>query len=152
MAAGDICKEFGLKTAKYTLKTNTGVTKGDVLAYDTDGWAPADADASTGNKGPFTVALETVAAPGEGKQATCKVLEEGVVEVNKVTGAIAKGQWVALSTTAGKVEAYSVLDAPATYTEAAMQAELDKIERRVGRCEESAASNDTTVKIRLLPL
>lgn len=152
MAAGDIYKEFGMKVTKYVLKTNTGCVKGDVLAYDTDGWAPADADATSGNKGPFAVALETVTAPGAGKQAVCKVLEEGVVEVNKVTGAIVKGAWVALSTTVGKVKAYSALDAPATYTEAAMQAELDKLEQRVGRCEESAGNDAATVKIRLLPI
>ncbi|GEM_PF-1566314 len=151
MAAGDVFKEFGMKVAKYTLKTNTGVTKGDVLAYDTDGWGPADADASSGNKGPFVVALETVVAPGAGLQASCKVLEEGVVEVSKVSGAINQGAWVALSTTAGKVKAYANLDAPATYAEADMQAELSKIEQRVGRCEKEAASADTTVLIRLLP-
>ncbi|MBS7651493.1 MAG: hypothetical protein QXK96_05875 [Candidatus Bathyarchaeia archaeon] len=152
MAAGDIYKEFGMKVSRYILKTNTGCVKGDVLAYDTDGWAPADADATSGNKGPFAVALETVTAPGAGNQAACKVLEEGVVEVNKVTGAIVKGGWVALSTTPGKVKAYSALDAPATYTEAAMQAELDKIEQRVGRCEESAGNDAPTVKVRLLPI
>jgi len=151
MAAGDVVKEFGMKVQKYTLKTTTGVTKGYVLAYDTDGWGPADADATSGNKGPFVVALETVTAPASG-QETCKVLEEGVVWVPKVTGAISQGAWVALSTTAGKVTAYSNLDAPASYAEATMQAELNKIEQRVGRCETAAASADTTVLIRLVPI
>ncbi|MBS7623833.1 DUF2190 family protein [Candidatus Bathyarchaeota archaeon] len=135
-----------MKVQKYTLKTATGVTRGYVLAYDTDGYAHA----TTSLKGPFVVALETVAAPASG-QATCKVLEEGVVEVPKVTGTIAQGQWVSISSTAGKVKSYVAMDAPATYTEAGMQAELDKQEQIVGRCETAAASADATVLIRLLP-
>lgn len=147
MAAGDVKKEFGMKSQKYTLKTTTGVTLGYVLAYDTDGYAHA----STSHKAPFVVALETVTAPASG-QSTCKVLEEGVVEVPKVTGAIVQGQWVAISSTAGKVKAYVAMDAPAAYGEATVQAELDKAEQKVGRCETAAASADTTVLIRLVPI
>jgi hypothetical protein len=149
MAAGDIIQEFGFRKRTVKLKTGTGCAKGDVLAWDTDGYAPADADAAGANIGPFFVALETVVGK-EGVQEEVQVLEEGVVEVAKVTGAINDGDWVGLSTTAGKVTAFSKPDAPASYSEAGMQAELDKVFKRVGRAYGSAASADATVKIRLL--
>ena len=143
MAAGDIVQEFGFRKRTVKLKSQTGCTKGDVLAWDTDGYAPA-----TG-VGPYFVALETVSAPASG-QATVEVLEEGVVEVGKVAGAINDGDWVGISSTAGKVTAFARPDAPSTYSEAGMQAELDKIFKRVGRAYGSAGANDATVKIRLL--
>ena len=149
MAAGDVVQEFAYRKRKVKLKTTTGVTKGQVLAWDTDGYVPGDADAASGNIGPFYVALETVAAPASG-QEECEVLEEGVVEVEKVTGAINDGDWVGLSTTAGKVTAFAKPDAPSSYAEATMQAELDKIFKRVGRSYGGAASGDTATKIRLL--
>jgi len=151
LEAGDVIQEFAYRKRVVKLKTNTGVTKGQVLAWDTDGYVPGDADAAAGNIGPFYVALQTVAAPGAGKQAECEVLEEGVVVVEKVTGAINDGDWVGLSTTAGKVTAFAKPDAPASYAEATMQAELDKIFKRVGRSYGGAASADTLTKIRLLP-
>jgi hypothetical protein len=146
MPVGDAIQEFGFLRRKVKLKTNTGVSKGDVLAWDTDGYAAA----TNASLGPFYVAAETVAAPGEGKQAECHVYEEGVVVVGKVAGAIHEGDWVGVSSTAGKVTAYAKPDAPASYAEATVQAELDKVFKRVGRAYGSAAVNDTTVTIRLL--
>jgi len=153
LPAGDIVHEKQTPLVKRVvkLKTNTGCTKGDVLAWDTDGYVPGDADAGAGNIGPFYVALETVAAPGAGLQAEVGVLEEGAVVVNKVAGVINDGDWVGLSTTAGKVTAFAKPDAPAAYGEAAVQAELDKIFKRVGRAILGGAANDdTTVKIRMM--
>ena len=147
--AGDVIQEFSHRKRTVKLKTTTGCTKGQVLAYDTDGYAPADADAASANIGPFYVATKTVAAPASG-QADAEVLEEGVIILDKVTGAIADGDWVGLSTTPGKVTSFSKPDAPGSYAEATMQAELDKIFKRIGRAYGAAATNDTTVKVRLL--
>jgi len=153
MAAGDVIQEFAYRKRKVKLKTTTGCTKGDVLAYDTDGYAPVAYVPGTGvpgtGIGPYLVALQTVAAPGSG-QSEVEVLEEGVVEVNKVTGAIADGAWVVLSTTAGKVTAFTNADVGATYAEDTIQDAIEMIYRRVGRAYGAAASGDTTVKIRLL--
>jgi len=150
MASGKSVQLFGLLMREVKLKTNIGCTIADVLAWDTDGYAPADADAAAANIGPFYVASETVAAPGAGLQAKVKVFEEGVVEVNKVAGVINDGDWVGLSTTAGKVTAFAKPDAPSAYAEATMQAELDKIFKRVGRCYGGAADAAITCKVRLL--
>jgi len=153
MAAGDIIQEFAFRKRKVTLKTTTGCTKGDVLAYDTDGYAPVAYVPGTGvpgtGIGPYFVALETVTAPTSG-QSEVEVLEEGVVVVNKVTGAIVDGAWAVLSTTAGKVTAFSNADVGATYAEDTIQDAIEMIYRRVGRAYGAAASADTTVKIRLL--
>jgi len=153
MAAGDVIQEFAFRKRKVTLKTTTGCTKGDVLAYDTDGYAPVAYVPGTGipgtGIGPYFVALETVTAPTSG-QSEVEVLEEGVVVVNKVTGAIVDGAWVILSTTAGKVTAFSNADVGATYAEDTIQDAIEMIYRRVGRAYGAAASGDTTVKIRLL--
>ena len=153
MAAGDIIQEFAFRKRKVTLKTTTGCTKGDVPAYDTDGYAPVAYVPGTGvpgtGIGPYFVALETVTAPTSG-QSEVEVLEEGVVVVNKVTGAIVDGAWAVLSTTAGKVTAFSNADVGATYAEDTIQDAIEMIYRRVGRAYGAAASADTTVKIRLL--
>jgi len=153
MAAGDVIQEFAYRKRKVKLKTTTGCTKGDVLSYDTDGYAPVAYVPGTGipgtGIGPYFVALQTVAAPASG-QSEVEVLEEGVVEVNKVTGAIADGAWVVLSTTAGKVTAFTNADVGATYAEDTIQDAIEMIYRRVGRAYGAAASADTTVKIRLL--
>jgi len=153
MAAGDILQEFAFRKTKATLKTTTGCTKGDVLAYDTDGYAPVAyvpgaAIPGTGI-GPYFVGLQTVAAPGAG-QSEVEALEEGVVEVNKVAGALAKGAWVVLSTTAGKVGAFTNADVGAAYAEDTIQDAIEMIYRRVGRVHKAAAAGDTTVIIRLL--
>jgi len=129
------------------------VLVGEVLAYDTDGHVPVAYVSGAGvpgtGIGPYLVALQTVAAPASG-QSEVEVLEEGVVQVGKVTGAIADGAWVVLSTTAGKVTAFTNADVGATYAEDTIQDAIEMIYRRVGRTYGGAASGDTTVKIRLL--
>jgi len=153
MALGDVFLEFGFKKTKVKLKTTTGCTKGDVLAFDTDGWAPvayvAGAAIPGTGIGPYYVALQTVAAPGSG-QSEVEVLEEGVVEVGKVTGALKQGQWVVLSTTAAKVGAFVNADVGAAYAEDTIQDAIEMIYRLVGRVHRDAASGDTSVVIRLL--
>ena len=121
------------------------------MCYDTDGYSHAtQALRTAAPTSPFVIALETVTAPASG-QSEADVLEEGVVEVPKVTGAIGKGQYVGISTTAGKVTAWTAPDAPSTYGESTVQAELDKFLYIVGIAHAAAASGDTTVKIRKLP-
>jgi hypothetical protein len=145
MAAGDIVKEFGMLVRRVKMKTGAGCAKGDVLAWDTDGYAPATA----ASLGPFLVALETVAG-ASGVQKEVLALEEGVVEVGKDSSEIRDGAWVAPSSSAGKVTAFAPPDAPSSYSEANMQAELDKVFKRIGRAHGPAGANDATVKIRLL--
>ena len=148
MASGDPVQGFNYRQTSRTLKTTTGCTKGYVLAYDTDGFAHAtQALRTTTRTYPIVVAFETVVAPGSG-QSVAKVIEDGVIEIEKVTGAIGKGQLVGLSTTAGKVGAYVAPDAPSTYAEATVQAELDKLLYVVGVCHEAAASGDASVKVK----
>jgi hypothetical protein len=140
---GEIIHEFDQFVREVTLKTTTGCTKGDVLAYDTDGFAQAGAT----SKKPFVVARETVAAPASG-QAKAKVVVRGCVTVNKGTNAIHELQLVKIIA-AGKVDAYAVTDAPATYGEATMQTELDKPEQVVGEALKAAAAGASTVDILL---
>lgn len=154
MAVGDVLQEFAFRKRKVKLKTTTGCTKGDVLAYDTDGYAPvayvAGASIPGTGIGPYMVALQTVAAPASG-QSEVEVLEEGCVEVGKITGvAIPDGAWVVLSTTAGKVTVFTNADVGAAYAEDTIQDAIEMIYRTVGRGYGAAASADTSVKIRLL--
>jgi hypothetical protein len=135
MAVGEIVHEFDQFVREVTLKTNTGCTKGDVGAYDTDGFAQAGAT----SKKPFVVFRETVAAPGSGKQAKAKAVVRGCVTVNKGSNAIAELQLVKVIA-AGKVDAYAPMDAPASYVEADMQTELDKLEQVVGQALKAAAA------------
>ncbi len=150
MAAGDIIKEFDMLVVNLTLKTVTGTTKGDVLAFDTDGYAAALRTAGPGGvgKAPFYVALETVTAPGSG-QKTIRALARGAITVKKITGAINQGAKVRVGTTAGQVSAYAAPDAPSAYAEGTVQAELDKIDEVVGTALKAAASGDTTMDILL---
>jgi len=149
LAIGDMVQGYAYRKGTRTLKTTTGCTKGYVLAYDTDGYSHATQALRTAAPTyPFVVADETVTAPGSG-QSEADVIEEGVVELAKVTGAIGKDQLVGISTTAGKVTAWTAPDAPSTYGEATVQAELDKFLYVIGRAHAAAASGDTTVKVRL---
>jgi hypothetical protein len=150
LAAGDIVKTFRFRKETLTLKTTTGADKGQVLVYDTDGFAPATQALMAGPLSAlykkYVVIDQDVAAPASG-QAQAGVLAEGVVGIQKVTGALKKGQIVGLTTTAGKVGGWADPDAPATYDEAGLQAELDKEQYKVGEVYEDAASGDTFVDV-----
>jgi hypothetical protein len=149
MASGDPVQGFNYRQTSRTLKTTTGCTKGYVLAYDTDGFAHATQALRTAAPTyAIVVAFETVVAPVSG-QSTAKVVEDGVIEIEKVSGALVKGQLIGLSTTAGKVGAWVAPDAPTAFAEAALQAELDKLLYVVGTCHEDAATGDTSVNVKL---
>lgn len=153
MAPGDTVREFGMLKVRVKLKTTTGCTKGDLLYYDTDGYAPATltiVNASLTVDYKFLVAQETITAPGSG-QSYVNALAEGGIEVSKVTGALVVGQLVGASATAGKVQAQPKPDAPASYVEATVQTELDKLQAYAGWVIADAASGDAGVKIRLAP-
>jgi hypothetical protein len=143
MGVGEVVLEYGQFQREVTLKTTTGCTKGDVGAYDTDGFAQGGVT----SKRPFVVFRETKSAPGSG-QSKAKAVLKGAVTVNKSTNAIKEWQLVKI-VASGKVDAYTALDAPASYAEATMQTELDKIEQVVGRALKAAASGDSTVDILL---
>lgn len=141
-----------MRRQQVKLKATTGANKGQVLYFDTDGYAPAtqaivDADLTKAWK-PVAVVDKDVAAPTAG-QATAAVAVEGIVEVLKLSGALTKGQKVGITTTAGQVGALAKPDAPATYAEATAQAEFNKLFYYVGVVHEDAASGASTVKIRL---
>jgi hypothetical protein len=145
MAAGDLVRVEGdpWVKEKVTLKTTTGCTKGQVLAYDTDGYSAATiAIRCAAPTYPFRVALQTVTAPTAG-QSECEVLTRGGVEVNKVSGVlgpvIGKHQKVWISTTAGKVGPMCAFST-AYKTDWALEA---------GEGLAAAAAAATTVKIRL---
>jgi hypothetical protein len=149
LVAGDVVKTFRFRKETITLKTTTGCTKGQLLCYDTDGWAPATQALLAGPLSAMYkkyVALETVAAPGSG-QSVAGVLAEGVVGVSKVSGALVKGQRVSATSTAGSVGAKVGPDAPASYDEAGLQAELDKLDFGDWEVLEDAASGDAFVNV-----
>ena len=83
-AVGDIYNDQLLGTDVLKSKTNTLVTLGDVLVFDTDGLAPAANASAAGLK--VFIALETVAAVG-GTRNDIKVGTHGHFRARKITGA-----------------------------------------------------------------
>lgn len=154
MAAGDVVKTFRFRKETIASKTNTTVTKGDLLAYDTDGFAPATqtilkADRAT----PFKkfVATATVAAVVDTQNAL-DVLAEGVIGISKVSGALDKGQLVGATATAGKVGAWapplvsgSGGGTGGVYCAVTLQAQLDTLLYVVGEVQSDAANSDAFV-------
>ena len=120
MAAGDIKDE---RAVVVTLTAGAAVEKGQVvhLEPDDEKWDPV----VDGDVGKFAVAIEAAAADDDEFRAVVW----GPVEVTATAAAIKKLVNVVAGTT-GKVKkaaAMVVLDAPATYGEATLQTELDKI-------------------------
>lgn len=148
MAAGDVVKTFRFRKETVASKTNTTVTKGDILAYDTDGWAPgtqalAVADRTKAFK--KYVATATVAGVVD-TQNNLDVIAEGVVGISKVSGALDKGQVVGLTSTAGKVGAWTPPVTPnSAYCATTMQAQLDKLLYAVGEVLADAENSDAFV-------
>lgn len=124
--------------SKIPMKCETAVTKGDVVEYDThtSGELPSVSTTTGASKKVAGVALRSGAA-GE----VIPVLKAGIVKVT-ASGAITLGDKV-VSAANGAVAASAALDAPATYGEAAMQAELDKVEQRFGVALQTFADGDT---------
>ncbi len=104
MTAGDRVQSYLDREIMVTTKTNTAITKGDVLCYDTDGYAGATIALWCANKvWPLVVALETKAAVAA-TQYSIHALRRGVVEINALaTVPITKNMLVQISTTAGKI-------------------------------------------------
>lgn len=129
-------------------KTSTAWTEGYVLCFDTDGFAHATQTLkSTSPTYSFVVAYQDHAATDSVSDR--KIIEGGIVELPKVSGAIEKGQLVMISTTPGKVTAFSAPNIPTAFTESGLQAEIDKFLYIVGACEVAVASGAATVLVRL---
>ncbi len=143
MTAGDILKGQLLVVEAFTVKADEDIELGEVVYSDGTGILAAPNTAT----GPLLVALESHDYSEETSHEV-ECLVAGCVEAQKKTGtAIAKGQAVMVSSTAGEVTLWVKGDAPETYVEADAQAALDANIRRVGVCQEDAASGDTTCKL-----
>ena len=144
MTKGDVMKTGELVADEQLSKTNTALAVGDIVAFDTDGWAPITATV----KGPYGVNLTAVTAAG-GIQYPIAVVRRGLVEVGKVTGNdIVQGQRVAAAA-GGEVDLWVSPDWPAAFNEAQCQAEIDKLELIVGVAYEDILSAGTSIIIRL---
>lgn len=150
MAAGDVVKTWRFRKETITLKTTTGATKGQVLVWDTDGYAPSTQALLAGPLAAlykkYVVIDHDVVAPTSG-HAEASVLAEGLVGIQKVSGALVKGQKVGVTSTAGKVGAQAGPDAPATVNEANVQTMMDTLQYEVGEVLEDAASGDTFANV-----
>ena len=150
MAAGDVVKTFRFRKETVKSKTGGGGTKGDLLAYDTDGFAPATQTIIKATRStPFKkyVATETVTAV-PATQSDLPALAEGVIGISKVSGALSKGQVVGASATAGKVEAWSAPDISAiiaAYCATTIQVQLDKLLYAIGEVQSDAENADAFV-------
>jgi hypothetical protein len=143
MTAGDILKGQLLVVETFTVKASEDIELGEVVYNDGNGVLAAPNTAT----GPFMVALEAHDYSEESSHEV-ECLVAGCVEVQKKTGtAIKKGQAVMVSSDAGEVTLWVKGDAPASYAEADTQTALDANIRRVGVCQEDAASDDTTVNV-----
>jgi len=114
------------------------VTAGQLVYVSAAGFIPKVKPTDGARKDVIGVALTGGTA---GKKIT--VICRGLVRV------IASAAITALSrissSTAGKVAAVAALDAPASYTEAAMQTELDKIEQWIGRALTAASADGDVI-------
>lgn len=120
MAIGDI---KGPEAVVVELTAGAAVTKGQAVHLEPDDgkWDPV----VSGDSGPFAVAIEAAAADA----STFRAVIWGRVEVTATAAAIAKMENVIAGNT-GKVAKAAVmtaLDAPASYVEATVQTEFDKI-------------------------
>jgi hypothetical protein len=90
-APGDIINTVPFFQTKALSKTNTAITKGQLCAFDTDGWGPAGA----ASVGPFGVMTSPGIAAIVATQQDITILRLGAVRVLKTAGAaISDGQAV----------------------------------------------------------
>jgi len=120
-----------------TFEADTGgVTAGQVV-YLSAAWKVKPTDGA--RKDVVGVALTTAAA-GKKVAVVCRglvrVVASAAITVNSRIGSAA----------AGKVAAIAALDAPASYAEAAMQTELDKIEQWIGRALDAASADGDVIR------
>jgi hypothetical protein len=97
----NIMKTYDIYVEKFSAKSATAVAEGQLVHYDTDGWAPADVNATNA----CGVAQDTVTAAATDRDL--RVLLRGVVKVTS-SGAITEGDYVKPSATAGQIQ--SALD------------------------------------------
>jgi predicted RecA/RadA family phage recombinase len=151
MTAGDILKGQLLVVETFTVKASEDIELGEVVYNDGNGVLAAPNTAT----GPFMVALEAHDYSEESSHEV-ECLVAGCVEVQKKTGtAIEKGQAIMVSSDAGEVTLWVKGDAPTggasqyydSTIESGVQTALDTNIRRVGVCQEDAASDDTTVNV-----
>lgn len=138
MSVGDI---KGDEAVVSRLTAGAAVTKGDVVHLESDGkWDPVVA----GDVGKFAVAIDDASADG----VTFRAVVWGRVEVAASAAAIAAWQNVIAASTGLIAKAVDMvaLDAPASYVEATVQTELDKIQdprKFVGTVTEAFLSSGT---------
>ena len=136
MAAGDIVKTHAFSVEKVDIDTDEDIAAGEVI-NDVGGAGFEQADAA--NKGPFMIALEArvyATDTAAGKAHTMNALFSGIIDVLKVTGALAKGKNVQIdSATPGSVMAWNEV--------------ITDVYAIVGIVNKDAASGDATVQVRL---
>jgi len=140
-AAGDIIRTVPFVVIKGVTKTNTAIEKGQLLAFDTDGWAPAN----NSHTGPFGVALNDQSAEA-GVQKEAHVMLHGQVRIQKVTGAISQGQGIMPSATDGKVTVWTIADVGSAPDQTSINAAILDSVQKAGTCVEDAASGDDFVE------
>jgi len=129
MTIGDIVKDDFVVVDGLT-KTNTAVTKGTIVVFNTDGWTPAGA----ATIGPHGICLTTQAAVA-GTQTAIQVLIKGCAKVAKPSGA-ALNQGVAIeSDTNAKAVVYKTAGTV-----------LDSV---VGVVTKKAETTDTEVEVEM---
>jgi hypothetical protein len=123
-----------------TAEVDTGatVTAGQVVYVSAAGFIPKVKPTDGARKDVVGVALTGGTA---GKKIT--VVCRGLVRVTASAAITALSR--ISSSTAGKVAAVAALDAPASYNEATMQAELDKIEQWIGRALTAASADGDVI-------
>jgi len=120
-----------------SFEANAAITKGQAVKYVAVASALPKVDVAGAGEKAIGIAAKTVA---QGEQ--CPVYMSGSVVKVTFGGAITTGQRVQSGAT-GKVVA-SVPDAPATYGEATMQTELDKLHNAFGKALQSPTADGDT--------
>lgn len=143
MAKGDVMNTGDLVVEEGLCKTDVALVIGDVVAFDTDGWAQA----GTTSMAPYGVNLTTVVASSG--QVVVRIVRRGVVIVAKDNSSdIYIGNRVK-PIAAGEVDIWAVPDWPAAFNEAQCQAEIDKLVQIVGVAVEDVLAATLFIKIRM---
>jgi hypothetical protein len=115
------------------------ITKGNVVVLGSGGTVTAAAGV---NRAAIGVALASASSGG-----TVPVALRGIVWVT-AGGAISKGAFVT-SAAGGKVAAFADFSAPASYAQASMQTELNKIGTVIGIALDAASDDGDKIRILL---
>lgn len=124
----------------FTVASGQSVTKGQVVVLNTNGTIQP-------SEGVSRLAIGVALKNGNAGEAIPVALR-GIVRVT-AGGAISLGSFVT-SGAGGKVLAFADFDAPATYGEAAMQAELNKIGAVIGVALDAASADGDKIRIMLI--